>query len=136
MLNYQARDMAQQIIQESLTNLIGLPYAAYDCYELVKFFYLKIFDYELQDYQYINPNDKKEISYLIDIKKQSYKKITRPEFGDIILLRLDGLPAHLGIYIDKARFLHTTEKTGSCIDNLKTWKHKIIGYYRPWLKLE
>ena len=125
------KDTLHPSIQASLISLIGLPYKAYDCYELVKFFYLKAYEIELQDYKYTDANIPGKISYLIDAEKQSYKKVTRPEFGDIILFRIEGFPAHLGVYIDDSNFLHTTEGTGSCIDKLQTWKHKIVGYYRP-----
>lgn len=124
------KNIHQQIFQDCSHDLIGLPYFAFDCWQLVKLFYHKVFQIELLRYEYKDPNDENDISNLIDASKHSYQKVSKPEFGDIILLRIHGLPAHVGIYLNEKQFLHTTKNTGSLIDSLPNWKNKIVGYYR------
>lgn len=124
------KDIHLQTSPDCLPDLIGLTYSSYDCWELVKLFYLKMFAISLFDYEYKNPDARKEISYLIDIKKQDFKEVSNPKFGDILVIRVHGLPCHLGVYINKNKFLHTTEGTGSVLDDLHKWRHKIVGKYR------
>lgn len=119
-----------QIFQDCSHDLIGLPYFAFDCWQLVKLFYHKIYGVELLRYSYEDPNDTENISSIVNATKHEYQLVEKPEFGDIILLRIHGVAAHVGIYLNENHFLHTTEKTGSIVDSLHLWKHKILGYYR------
>ena len=120
----------QQSIQDCLPDLIGLPYDDYDCWGIVREFYKRHFKTDLEQYLYKDPNNHKEISKLIIKESPNYRKVLNPRFGDIILMRLYGLPAHLGIYIDENKILHTTDKTGSIVDSFQYWEKRILGFYR------
>ena len=123
-------DIHQQIFQAFSHDFIGLPYDTFDCYDIVKLFYLKVFDASLTEYVYPDPLDGKYTSQIIASHKSKFERVEKPEFGDIILLRVHGLPSHLGIYLWDGRFMHTTKKTGCIIDMLPEWKTRIEGFYR------
>lgn len=123
-------DIHQQIFQESSHDFIGLPYDCFDCYDLVKLFYLKIFQISLLTEHYDDPLNRKKMSFLIASHKHKFIQVPNPKFGDIILLKVQGLPCHLGIYLWDDRIMHTTVKTGCIVDMLDQWKGRIEGYYR------
>lgn len=124
------KDIHQQIFQEFSHDFVGLPYWSFDCYDIVKLFYLKFFDVSLGHQEYIDPMDKNVTSNLISSEKDNFKNVSNPVFGDIVLLNVHGLPCHLGVYLWDDKFMHTTEKTGCIIDSLKKWNTRIEGYYR------
>ena len=120
----------QHFTRESLANLIGIPYEEKDCWGIVTLYYKTILDIELPKYFYCDPCDSKEISPIINENKVKYKRVAKPETGDIILLRIFGVPAHVGIYLDEKYFLHTQKGVGSCIDALRKYEKRILGYYK------
>ncbi len=120
-----------QIFQDCSRDLIGLPYVAFDCWELVKLFYLKVFNQDMNlKGTYQDPEDQVTISRLLEIEKNSFKKIGSPEFGDIVVLRIKGYTSHIGIYLGSGKFLHTLRATGSVIETTSKWNKRIEGYYR------
>jgi cell wall-associated NlpC family hydrolase len=128
--------MNQQTSGDYLHKYIGIPYVDMDCYELLVDFYKKEFNIDFHKVEYKRLNDRdadqvQELSRMVTRESdQVLTKVTNPNFGDIILIRVFGMPAHVGIFIGKGFFLHTTYATGSCLDRLKNWKHKILGYYK------
>lgn len=124
------KDTHHKIFQEYSPSIIGLPYSSFDCYDIVKIFYDLVFDIELSGYSYDNPLDKDNMEFLIASQKSKFNQVSKPEFGDIILLKVQGVPCHLGIYLWKTKFIHTTVETGSIIDDTHYWKNKIEGFYR------
>lgn len=122
-----------QIFQDCSNKLIGLDYEKYDCWGVAREFYRLIYNAELQLYSYLDPLNTKDISTVIKKQLPDYSLIEKPQFGDIILLRLFGLPCHVGIYLDENKFLHTKKGTGSIVDSIPKWKNRIIGFYR-WQK--
>lgn len=122
--------MQASLVDAFLADHIGLSYDNYDCFELLRLVYWKLKGVEIPDHPYKNPLDYKHISQVVKDNKPAYKKIQNPELGDIILLRVYGVPSHLGIYIDKNRFLHTQKQTGSIVDRLDKWEKRIVGFYR------
>jgi len=115
-------------------SLIGLSYSAFDCYELVQLFYKKVFCIELDTLYQVKPSST-EAKNLVKSNLENFNKVTKPQFGDIIILKILGLPVHVGIYIDNERFLHTREKTGSVLERTNNWKKRILGYYR-WPEIQ
>lgn len=124
------KDITQQTFQEFSRNFIGVPYYKFDCYDIVKLFYHKVFGISLQEYFYPDPLDKKNMEFLIASQKSKFRKVPKPEFGDIVLLRVQGLPCHLGVCVSDKKIVHTTVKTGCIIEPLANWKNKVEGYYR------
>jgi cell wall-associated NlpC family hydrolase len=52
--------------------------------------------------------------------------------GDVLLLRLRGLPIHVGLLVAKGWMLHTREATGSVLERLDglAWGRRVLGTYR------
>lgn len=123
-------DTRRLISGASLRDLIGLPYEAFDCYDLVKMFYRKFMSVELEDLLYRDTKDLHEMTQVVTIGKGSFVSVEEPEYGDVVLLRVWGMPAHVGIYLSSTELLHTQEKSGSVIERLSKWKKRIEGYYR------
>ena len=126
-------------MQDSLIKYIGIPYEKLDCYDLVKLFYVNELKVELPDLTYTRPenrdlrgkkNDQDEMIKLVDDQIGFFQKVTTPEFGDIILIRIMGLPSHVGVYLGGRKMLHTREGSGAVIDSVDKWQKRIIGYYK------
>ena len=124
------RNTHQQIFQDSSHNFIGVPYEEKDCWQLVLLFYRLVFDINLVQYAYEDPFDKEEIASLIITHRDKFIPVSSPKFGDIIVLRVFGFPSHLGIYLNESQVLHTTDKTGSIVDQMSRWKTRLEGFYR------
>ena len=123
--------MNLQISRDCLVKYIGIPYDKVDCYDLCKLFYINELDTELPDQSYLNNRDELEMSKVVSECKDEFQKVTDPKFGDLVLLRVWGMPAHVGIYVDEKRILHTQDKIGSMIENIAPrWVNRIEGYYR------
>jgi cell wall-associated NlpC family hydrolase len=46
------------------------------------------------------------------------RQVTRPEIGDLCVLRFHGLPVHLGIYAGGGRLLHALKGVGAVLQRL------------------
>ena len=59
--------------------------------------------------------------------------------GDVALLRIDGLPVHVGVIIGWPDFLHAHKAAGAAvIDRLTSpqWRHRLVAVYRhPGVRL-
>lgn len=124
------RNTHQQIFQDCSHNFIGVPYDEKDCWQLVILFYKMILSIDLVQYNYKDPFDNEEIAALVITHRDKFIPVEVPQFGDIIVLRVFGFPSHLGIYLNESQILHTTDKTGSIIDQFSRWKTRVEGFYR------
>lgn len=124
---------------ESFKYYLGLTYSAYDCYDLLKLFYSREFGIELISKDYLSPKAvdldtvikcRNSYTHLVDTQKESFKKVDSPQYGDVLLFTSWGIPAHVGIYIDRDYFLHTQKRSGACVERITTWKKRLLGYYR------
>jgi uncharacterized protein YijF (DUF1287 family) len=94
-------------------------------------FYKQEFGLELRHYfEGKKPEDKEVIKNLIYTHAGDFKKVDVPIYGDIVLIKIEGVESHIGIYIDEQFILHSRVATGSVMDRLHTWKHRVTGYYR------
>lgn len=129
-------DIHQHCTQESIRDLIGIPYEDKDCYELAKEFYRIEFKCELDLLYDVRPTEKQTMS-LFNAQKEKFVRVDVPQKGDIIVFNVVGLPCHIGIYLNKETFLHTRQHTGSVIERFSRWHKRVEGYYRwPKSKLE
>ena len=120
---------------------IGIPYQDWgrdyngcDCYGLVYLFYRDYLNIELPSYSYNSKEHKPNtISNIINKhKKELFKQVKEPNFGDCIIFNVYGNSTHIGIFLDNNQFLHNTElRRFSCIDRLNHifWKSRIEGFY-------
>lgn len=118
------------------SNLIGVPYAKMNCWEVCKAFYSQVLNLELKHYYEEKPTDRTYIRDLVRTSEKDFNKVRSPKFGDLILIRLYGVESHIAVYLDNGLFLHTTKSTGSCIDRVAKWSKMIVGYYSLDKELE
>lgn len=133
------KNIHQQAFQVFSKN-IGVPYEESDCWDIVKKFYKEVLNQEISlksDYVIDSSGQEwaKKSHEIVLGNASNFKKVKNPDFGDIILIRIWGITAHVGIFLDERSFLHTSEKTGCIIDSIKKWEKRIEGYYR-WPRLD
>jgi len=117
-----------QQITQVCSNLIGTDYEKMDCWQLAKRFYLDVFGIELKQYYEVNPRDIQKQKDLILSSKGDFIQVTSPEEGDLLVIKIHGIPAHVGVYIGEGKVLHSIQKIGVCIESFK--KFNIEGIYR------
>ena len=88
------------------------------------------FKINLEKYYETRPSGERESARLIASCKQDFLKVDSPEFGDLVLINIMGLPAHIAIYIGEGKILHTRKHTDSVIESFDKWKKRIEGIYR------
>ena len=114
-----------------LTKYIGRDYAKYNCFDLVKEFYMDFYFLDLRYYfeGKIVP-ERKEIESLVVTNRGDFLKVDSPEFGDLVFINLYGYTSHIGVCVGKGKFLHSMKKVGSCCDSLARYSKMIDGFYR------
>lgn len=115
---------------QDFSEFIGIDYEKMDCWRLTQHFYLKMFGIELKSYYEHTPRDRSDRKALIYTNAGEFKKVEEPEFGDIVLIKILAIESHIAIYVGNGMMLHTTEKTGSCLEPVARWKRQIVGYFR------
>lgn len=120
-------------------DLIGIPFvdggrdpkSGLDCWGLVKEAFRRQ-GYAVSDYS-ISAVEAADIAGTMKKQEDDWIHLDEPRVGGLVLLRLTpGLWAnHVGIYIGNGRFLHAYLPTGVCIDRLRRWQSRIVGYYSP-----
>lgn len=115
----------------NLMKYVGRPYDKYNCFDLVKEFYMDHFQLDIKNYFEGGPvPDRREVESLIVSNKGDFVKVDKPAFGDIVVLKLYGLECHIGVCIDTSRFLHSAKKIGSTLDRLERYGNMVAGFYR------
>lgn len=118
-----------KITLDSFHNYIGIDYEKYDCYEIIQKFYQEVLGKNL-DNLYSSRPDKEKTSDFISNEKERFIEVEKPEFGDIIVFNVFGIPCHVGMYVNKDVFFHSRKTTNSCLEKLSIWKKRVVGYYR------
>lgn len=113
-----------------LAKYIGIEYSDMNCWDLTRLFYRDCFGLDLKHIS-SDPKDRKATESLIFTNKGEFQKVETPSFGDIILIKIKGIESHIAIYIGNGQMLHTSESTGSVIDQTDRWSKTITGYFRP-----
>lgn len=118
-------------MKQDYGNLIGIPYAKQNCWDLTTSFYKQCFNTTLTNFCGNVPPERWEKRSLIGSCKGDFVETKNPKFGDIITIMLYGIECHIAIYIGGPHelMLHTTKTTGSCIDRVARWRKVIVAYY-------
>lgn len=125
----------------NLRKYIGLPYSpkgrdttGLDCWGLVRLFYKQELGIDVPSYvqDYSDPSDRQSVSSAILDNLKFWKKRDKPEYGDLLVFNILGLPLHTAVYIGNGDFLHAFKNTNSCIERLSsiTWRRRLVGVYR------
>lgn len=75
------------------------------------------------------PSTEQTANFYLDVKEK-FIKVDEPEFGDIIVFTVFGLPCHIGLYVDGIRFFHSRRGVNATLEKLSIWKKRVVGYYR------
>ena len=124
------KNINQETFQEYLHNIIGKSYEQLDCWGIVKDFYKNIYDIDLPEFYTERPQNTKIVHEMITNERPLFNQVKTPKIGNVVLMKVLGVPVHLGIYIGESKILHTTKKTGCIIENESSFgKRRIEGYY-------
>lgn len=117
-------------------DLIGSPYLAhgrgvggYDCFGLA-IEACKRFGKVLPDLWY-SDTDRAGNSEIISPARVECGLVATiaPKSGDILLLRVGGLPSHIGVALGDGNFIHCTQRSGVIVESIASWRKRIEGYY-------
>lgn len=130
--------MDLKTFQACSKDIIGRPYEEYDCWGLCKLFYeiiykidiLSWFDYDNRICEVDSKVWAQMSEEMINDKQKHFNKVDLPQFGDILVLKIFGHAAHIGIYLSPTEILHTNKQNGAYIDRMKRWENLIAGTYR------
>jgi cell wall-associated NlpC family hydrolase len=56
-------------------------------------------------------------------------QVTDPQAGDLIVMQRGGRP-HIGVMVDDARMLHTSEGKNAVCERVSSLWHRVAGYFR------
>lgn len=93
---------------------------------------MRVFSKELDLLYDERPTEEATIS-IIEKQKDKFIQTIKPQFGDVIVFNVKGMPTHVGVYITKDLFLHTRKETGCVLERFAKWNKRVVGYYR-WPK--
>ena len=122
---------------------VGLPFAQHgrtragvDCYGLLMLVLGEVFHVELPAYKYAHEQDWGSIAAAVRQGQRDWVPVddhdVRP--GDGIVLRMRGLPLHVGVIVDTnpLTMLHVLRGVETCCQRLDNpvWKPRVVGIYR------
>jgi cell wall-associated NlpC family hydrolase len=58
-----------------------------------------------------------------------FSRTEHPTKHDLVLLKYD-CDLHVGVCVDDKQFIHTFERVGCSVSEIRTWESNIIGFYR------
>lgn len=126
---------------------VGIPFVAHgrakdgaDCWGLVRIILHDQFGIMLPIYAdgYEDTSDRQGMARTIQSACVSgpfvrLDEATQTQAGDIIVLRLRGVPLHVGVVAGDGIMLHVHAGTDACLEDYTTqkWCHAVLGFYRP-----
>jgi cell wall-associated NlpC family hydrolase len=122
---------------------IGLPFRDHgrdrdglDCWGLVRLVMAEQFGLALPSFstEYDRATDKTRISRLIAREASAWRAVRRGEeaLADVVVLRLQGQPLHVGLVLGDCQMLHVERGIDSAIEKYTgpRWAERIYGIYR------
>ncbi len=106
------------------------------CWQLLCAFYLAEFGVALPTYNDQVPGDDgAQLAALIADELGAWREVSRgaERYGDGVLIRIAGAPAHIGVVLGNGRMLHVLmDGHDSCVESYRTpkWRPRIEGFYR------
>jgi len=122
-----------------ISKYIGIPYRnkgrteeGCDCFGLVKLISKNELNIDIPEYTYRDAEDASQASRTLTSGREEWMKVIKPRIGDVIMLRISGLPVHIGLVIDSRRMIHSLRGHNSAIElfDCDKWKNRIDGFYR------
>jgi len=98
---------------------VGTPYHEADCWSLAR----RVL---AEQYAVHIPAD---IHEAMEYGRHRFKKVSDPQAGDIVMLRVEGRP-HIGVMVSSEAMLHTGQGKNAVVERISAAWHKVTGYYR------
>lgn len=121
-------------------NYIGIPFKykgrneeGLDCWGLVRLIYKNEYDITLPSFSAeYKENEVERIEDLIAQYKEGWEAIDTPEEGSIVLFRILGAEAHIGVAVSSTHFIHAREGFDSAIEafSASSWNRRIVGHFK------
>ncbi len=132
------------MIPEWMVKYIGIPYIeggrdskGADCYGLLRLIYQEQFGIEIPEYSHVawvKDCDEKQLESDIEDRKQEWQLIDSgsEKIGDCILLKIAGVPIHLGMVVASGVMVHCARGHDSAIERYDSnkWQKRIEGFFR------
>ena len=124
---------------KNFSGFIGLPFKLHgrdrsgvDCWGLIRLVFADHLGIDLPAYEYSSAKEAR--AELVESEKTAWVQVSpdsaRPY--DVVLLRVSGLPLHVGVVIDPPRFLHILAGVEACLEKYTdmAWRNRLLGIYR------
>ena len=111
----------------------GRDYAGGDCWSIAYLAYRDILGIELPSFadDYVNAGDTKAsrrvIRDLILAHRHHWNKVEYPQALDVVLFRFGDTETHLGMMIDKRKFIHCERKINTVVERIDSAKWQNQG---------
>ena len=122
---------------------IGIPFKDHgrtrdgaDCWGLVRIWQKEQRGIDLPSYddQYESVKKYNQLCATVEYEAENWTPVTPGDekLGDVIVIRMRGIPVHVGIVLGGGKFLHVYEGIDSVIESYVStrWIDKITGFYR------
>ena len=123
---------------------VGIPFVPHgethdgvDCWGLLSLVYWEVFKRPLPPYPGIRWNVGQDEGPIADGARQYMTQfepveLGREQVGDGVMLRMAGLPVHVGLVVAPGWMLHASIGAASVIESFQrsTWKKRVLGIYR------
>lgn len=118
----------------------GIDRNGLDCWHLIALVYkeklgieLPLFNGLIEDHSITSL---RRIVKTINEWKTRWIKVDKPQQFDVVLLRMNNLPCHIGIVVSKNKMLHVMKDIQSVVEDYTNfqWIHKIEGFYKYYGK--
>ena len=123
---------------------VGIPYLesgrdrnGLDCWGLVVLIWREQYGFDLPAYDgphWAKGADRAAIAAAIEAEQARYVEVPagQEREGDGILLRMMGLPLHIGLVVTPGWMIHTHETAAVCIENYRgaAWSRRVLGFRR------
>ena len=128
-------------LQEFIKKAVGVPfkphgrgYDNWDCWGLIYIAHRDVYSIDLpsydKEYKSINREREKIEGLYSAGKQEEWVEVKDPQAGDVVMLYMDGRAVHVGLMIDKDKFLHTEQGIDTCVQRLTDFQFRIEGFYR------
>lgn len=128
-----------KILALDLNPYVGVPYAlngrkasGADCWGLVRLIYKEQMGIDLPSNAEIDGAEVDHVVEAIAKARENWLRVDSPRVGDVVLLRIMGKVAHIGIVSQQGKFLHCREGFDAAEESYTSgkWKHRVEGFYR------
>lgn len=122
---------------------VGIPFAekgasraGANCWGLVRLIYEEQLGIELPGYEeFFEDTLDESIPAIVAAhmeRSESWRPVEDEEPGDVVVLRVKGLPWHVGVVCGGGRMIHVELNTDSVWESYRCnkWEKRILGFYR------